>query len=80
MSSKVFFGSTPEEGYHVIAGGFPLRVDSGWYSKEKGCDPAPFIEFKKLHYPECTSIFAVPNGEMKCACGFEMVFTVWFCR
>lgn len=80
---NVFFGMAPKEPYNIIAA-FPLRVDSNWRDPlrhgERECDPAPFRMFAERHYPECGVVFAIPHGEVKCACGFDNVFTVYFCR
>ncbi len=84
QEKRVIFNSRPEEGAVIVAGGFPVRVESGWHSPERHssneCDPTPLREFLERHYPECTRIHAVSRGEIKCACGFEAVFDVWLCK
>ena len=80
---EVLFGIEPSEKYIIVAI-YPLNVDSSWknphFHKTGECDPTPFKELALRYYPECTHVFAIPHGEMKCACGFDNVFVTYFCK
>lgn len=79
----VAFGEKPGATDNIVAA-FPLRVDSNWRDphkhKDYECDPTPLRSFAEIHYPECRKVFALPHGEVKCACGYDNVFTVFFCK
>lgn len=81
-SVDVFFNEIPNETDAVIAH-FTLRVDSAWkdpVSKSDECDPTPFKEIARDKYPECSRVFANQQGEIRCDCGYDNVFNVYFCR